>query len=56
MAAPLIIREPGDAERQEVVLLLEDFSFRTPEEILAGLRGATPAPAMAGMMDGECPA
>jgi FtsP/CotA-like multicopper oxidase with cupredoxin domain len=55
MAAPLIICEPGDEERQEVVLLLEDFSFRTPQEILAGLRGATPAPAMAGMKHGDMP-
>ncbi len=39
MTAPLIIRD-GNAsgDQQEVVLLLHDFSFKTPEEIYAGLR------------------
>jgi FtsP/CotA-like multicopper oxidase with cupredoxin domain len=39
MAAPLIVRSDEDAraDRQEVVLMLHDFSFRTPEELLAGL-------------------
>jgi FtsP/CotA-like multicopper oxidase with cupredoxin domain len=39
MTAPLIVRSAEDmrADRQEVVLLLHDFSFRTPEELLAGL-------------------
>ena len=39
MAAPLIVRDPDDAARdqQEVVILLHDFTFRPPEEILAGL-------------------
>src|SRR6202171_710424 len=39
MAAPLIVRSAEDmrADRQEVVLTLHDFSFRTPEELLAGL-------------------
>jgi hypothetical protein len=39
MTAPLIVRSAEDmrAERQEVVLMLHDFSFRTPEELLAGL-------------------
>ena len=38
-AAPLIIHDPAEAslDRQEVVVLLHDFSFRSPEEILAGL-------------------
>jgi FtsP/CotA-like multicopper oxidase with cupredoxin domain len=39
MAAPLIVRsaeELGD-DSQEVVLILHDFSFRPPEELLAGL-------------------
>jgi hypothetical protein len=38
MAAPLIARSPEDlrADRQEVVLFLHDFSFRAPEELLAG--------------------
>ncbi len=40
LAAPLIIRDPKDKSRdeQEVVVLLHDFSFRTPEEILADLK------------------
>jgi len=39
MAAPLIVRDPADAARdeQEVVILLHDFTFRGAEEILAGL-------------------
>jgi len=39
MAAPLIVRDPVDAGRdeQEVVILLHDFTFRAPEEILGGL-------------------
>jgi FtsP/CotA-like multicopper oxidase with cupredoxin domain len=39
MAAPLIVQTAADqrADRQEVVLMLHDFSFRSPEDILAGL-------------------
>jgi FtsP/CotA-like multicopper oxidase with cupredoxin domain len=39
MTAPLIVRSAEDirGDRQEVVLMLHDFSFRTPEELLAGL-------------------
>src|SRR5271169_4417732 len=39
MTAPLIVRSADDtrADRQEVVLTLHDFSFHTPEELLAGL-------------------
>jgi FtsP/CotA-like multicopper oxidase with cupredoxin domain len=39
MTAPLIVRNAEDmrADRQEVVLMLHDFSFRTPDELLAGL-------------------
>jgi FtsP/CotA-like multicopper oxidase with cupredoxin domain len=39
MTAPLIVRSVEDmhADRQEVVLILQDFSFQTPEELLAGL-------------------
>src|SRR6266576_374573 len=39
MAAPLIVHSPEDmrADRQEVVLTLHDFSFHTPDELLAGL-------------------
>jgi FtsP/CotA-like multicopper oxidase with cupredoxin domain len=36
MAAPLIVRDPKDAVRdeQEVVILLHDFTFQVPDEIL----------------------
>src|SRR5712672_2288712 len=39
MTAPLIVRSAEDmrADRPEVVLTLHDFSFRTPDELLAGL-------------------
>src|SRR6195256_1943815 len=39
MTAPLIVRSAEDmhADRQEVVLMLHDFSFRTPDDLLAGL-------------------
>lgn len=39
MSAPLIVHSAEDmrADRQEVVLMLHDFSFRTPQELLAGL-------------------
>jgi FtsP/CotA-like multicopper oxidase with cupredoxin domain len=39
LTAPLIVRDPGDVDAQEVTLLLNDFSFRHPGEILAGLTG-----------------
>ncbi|MEZ5831218.1 MAG: multicopper oxidase family protein [Dongiaceae bacterium] len=39
MAAPLIVRDPKEAalDEQEVVILLHDFTFRAPEEILSEL-------------------
>src|ERR1700704_5172769 len=39
MTAPLIVRSAEDmrADRQEGVLMLHDFSFQTPDELLAGL-------------------
>ncbi len=40
LAAPLVTREADAGDVQDVVLMLHDFSFRTPEEILAGLGGA----------------
>lgn len=51
LTAPLIVRSSEDAalNLQEVVLLLNDFSFRSPEEILAGLTGG------AGMDHGAMP-
>ena len=54
-AAPLIIHDPAEAalDRQEVVVLLHDFSFRSPEEILADLTKSTGASAgMGGMAMG----
>lgn len=50
MSAPLIIRERGkSADRQEIVLMLHDFSFKAPEEIYAGLRNAQPTTTDHGM-------
>lgn len=39
MTAPLIVRSAEDmrADRQEAVLMLHDFSFHPPDELLAGL-------------------
>ncbi|HTI03010.1 MAG TPA: multicopper oxidase family protein [Acidisoma sp.] len=50
LTAPLIVRstEEMQEDRQEVVLMLHDFSFRPPEEILAGLIGSQAADAPAG--------
>ena len=41
LTAPLIVRDPAEVTRdeQEVVVLLHDFIFRDPAEILAGLSG-----------------
>jgi len=41
MAAPLVVRDPAEAgaDIQEVVVLFHDFTFRDPDEILAGLKG-----------------
>jgi FtsP/CotA-like multicopper oxidase with cupredoxin domain len=41
LAAPLIIREAGEAlvDEQEHVVMLHDFTFRDPQEILAELKG-----------------
>lgn len=59
LAAPMVTREKDAGDAQDVVVMLHDFSFRTPEEILAGLtggagghgahaqHGAAPAPAPA---------
>ena len=40
LAAPLIVADPADESRDEqpVVVLFHDFSFKSPEELLAGLR------------------
>ncbi|CAO3445624.1 multicopper oxidase family protein [Azospirillum largimobile] len=41
MAAPLVVRSPDDlrADEQEVTILLHDFTFRDPAEVLASLTG-----------------
>lgn len=41
LAAPLILRSTEDlrADRQEVVMFLHDFAFRSPEEVLAEVTG-----------------
>ena len=51
MAAPLVVRSREDlkADVQEVTVLLHDFSFRDPAEILAGLTGGATAHDMGGM-------
>lgn len=54
LAAPLIVANPDDDGRdeQEVVVLLHDFSFRAPEELLAGLTTGSTVDGMAGMDHG----
>jgi len=49
MTAPLIVHNAAELreDRQEVVLMLHDFTFRTPEEVLAGLTGTSVAAAQA---------
>lgn len=39
MTAPLIVRDAASVseDRQEIVLMLHDFSFRSPEDLMAGL-------------------
>ncbi|MBX4893251.1 multicopper oxidase family protein [Rhizobium bangladeshense] len=43
LAAPLIVADPAEArlDEQSVVALFHDFSFKTPEELLARLTGAS---------------
>lgn len=54
MAAPLVVRSREDlkADVQEVTVLLHDFSFRDPAEILAGLAGGGAADSGMGAMTG----
>jgi FtsP/CotA-like multicopper oxidase with cupredoxin domain len=44
MTAPLIVRSAAEVreDRQDIVVMLHDFSFRAPVELLAGLTGTTP--------------
>jgi FtsP/CotA-like multicopper oxidase with cupredoxin domain len=50
LAAPLIVAEDGEAlvDEQEHVVMLHDFTFRDPSEILAELQGGGGAHAMHG--------
>src|SRR5262249_31657281 len=41
LAAPMVTREKNAGDVQDVVILLHDFAFRTPEEILAELGGTS---------------
>src|SRR6266849_1194464 len=47
MTAPLIVHDAAELreDRQEIVLMLHDFTFRTPDEVLAGLTGTSAAAA-----------
>ena len=53
LAAPLIVTPAAKRDEQDVVILLHDFSFKTPEELLAGLKsggmGGTKGVNMRGM-------
>jgi FtsP/CotA-like multicopper oxidase with cupredoxin domain len=44
MTGPLIVQGAAEVreDRQDVVMMLHDFSFRAPAELLAGLTGTTP--------------
>jgi FtsP/CotA-like multicopper oxidase with cupredoxin domain len=54
LAAPLIVEDAGASSRdeQEVVVLLHDFSFKSPEELLAGLTNGKATDAGHGAMAG----
>ena len=41
LAAPMVTREAGAPDTQEVVLMLHDFAFRSPAEILRELGGGS---------------
>ena len=49
LTAPLIVDDVARLreDRQDIVLMLHDFTFRTPDEMLAGLTGASAADAHA---------
>lgn len=53
-AAPLIIESQSDSQYKQVVVLFQDFSFKTPETILSGLTKASVKPMdMSGMNMGQ---
>ncbi|RWA68039.1 multicopper oxidase domain-containing protein [Mesorhizobium sp.] len=55
LAAPLIVTDAADEGRDEqpVVVLFHDFSFKTPQELLASLTGSTNPTAAANSMSGH---
>lgn len=55
LAAPLIVTDAAEADvdEQPVVVLFHDFSFKTPEELLAGLRGSASTMAAGHSMSGH---
>jgi FtsP/CotA-like multicopper oxidase with cupredoxin domain len=55
MTAPLIVQDDTELreDRQEVVLMLHDFTFRTGEEVLADLTGTSAAVALAMAQNAE---
>src|SRR5258708_20257383 len=57
MTAPLIVHSAAELreDRQEVVLMLHDFTFRTPQEVLADLTGTSAAAAQAMAQKTEAP-
>lgn len=52
LAAPLIVRGANARDEQDVVILLHDFSFAAPEELLAKLKGSS-ASGMSDMSKGQ---
>ena len=55
LAAPLIVTDPAEdgTDEQPVVVLFHDFSFKTPEELLAGLTGSAGSTAATYSMSGH---
>jgi FtsP/CotA-like multicopper oxidase with cupredoxin domain len=49
LTAPLVVEDAATLreDRQDIVLMLHDFTFRTPDEVLAGLTGTSVADAHA---------
>ena len=58
MTAPLIVQDEATQreDRQEVVVMLHDFTFRTPDEVLAGLTGTSAEAAHAMAQQARWPA
>jgi FtsP/CotA-like multicopper oxidase with cupredoxin domain len=52
LAAPMVTREKGADDLQEVVIMLHDFAFRAPQEILAELGGTNAHAAQGRQMPG----